>query len=704
MVDILPFIQLITIPGSTEPDALLGFSFPFLPDMLTSRWFVGATEQERLYEALRLQVSMIKAFWSIGVAAWDLRFVGADDMPGISIGLLCRLRRPQHVQPMLFREYCLAFSRRIQQMFADYGYEVEPLVDEQSLLRYLKPFDFQSIAEIRKYEEMLIAEDEYTEYEFYVTYPWHWTIQNRLRLFEAMLQRQSNCLVSIYLEPTHLNPQEQSHLNHATSMQMRDLLMRCGPNGQTVYKTYQNYARSLRQPYLLRSSIAASAPQTLRQVGNKFLDELNTPQLIEPASRVLLNEFTTSQPSGAGAVLEYPQSSQEWYLAFRSLSNLECLPWGTNRGMDMPGTARLRYLADENGASMAFRLPVVAYKDLPGVPVRSIPPSMGTQPNSFTTDSHLSSTPTKPATVPTPSHGTSGSEILAKVAPSTSSNIQKPEDLIAKTLGSCQIEALLGQGGFGAVYRAKQQHLNRLVAVKIVLAAISNSDFHKRHKMALRFDREALALAKLDHPHILTLYEYRSEPLPYIVMPYMAGGSLADEIKSSGSRPLSPDGVAIILNQVASALDYAHHQRLTHRDIKPHNLLRHGDGRIILSDFGIVQYEEDDDLTALTTNQQVSPFTPAYASPEQQLGQKVDFHSDIYSLGIVIYELLCGHRPFKQPYEHINSPLPPMHTFGIQVRPALEAVLSKALAKQPEQRYQSAGEMAREFQAALSSK
>jgi len=480
--------------------------------------------------------------------------------------------------------------------------------------------------------------------------------------------------------------------------------MRCGPNGQTVYKTYQNYARSLRQPYLLRSSIAASAPQTLRQVGNKFLDELNTPQLIEPASRVLLNEFTTSQPSGAGAVLEYPQSSQEWYLAFRSLSNLECLPWGTNRGMDMPGTARLRYLADENGASMAFRLPVVAYKDLPGVPVRSIPPSMGTQPNSFTTDSHLSSTPTKPATVPTPSHGTSGSEILAKVAPSTSSNIQKPEDLIAKTLGSCQIEALLGQGGFGAVYRAKQQHLNRLVAVKIVLAAISNSDFHKRHKMALRFDREALALAKLDHPHILTLYEYRSEPLPYIVMPYMAGGSLADEIKSSGSRPLSPDGVAIILNQVASALDYAHHQRLTHRDIKPHNLLRHGDGRIILSDFGIVQYEEDDDLTALTTNQQVSPFTPAYASPEQQLGQKVDFHSDIYSLGIVIYELLCGHRPFKQPYEHINSPLPPMHTFGIQVRPALEAVLSKALAKQPEQRYQSAGEMAREFQAALSSK
>src|SRR5207245_10096515 len=119
MVDILPFIQLITIPGSMEPDALLGFSFPFLPDMLTSRWFVGATEQERLYEALRLQVSMIRAFWNIGVTAWDLRFVGTDDMPGISIALLCRLRRPRHVQQRQFPEYCLSFSLRIPQSFSN---------------------------------------------------------------------------------------------------------------------------------------------------------------------------------------------------------------------------------------------------------------------------------------------------------------------------------------------------------------------------------------------------------------------------------------------------------------------------------------------------------------------------------------------------------------------------------------------------------
>ena len=702
MPDMLPFIQLITFPGNTEPEALIGFSFPFLPDMHTSRWFVSINEQERLYEALRLQVSMIKTFWGLGVTAWDLRFVGTNDMPGVSIGLLCRLRRPERVTQRLFREYCFSISRHIQHMFADYGYEVEPLVDEQSFLRYLRPFDFQSLAEIRKYEELLIAEDAYTEYEFYVTYAWHWTIQNRLRLFEAMLQRQSNCLVSIYLEPTHLNPHEQSHLNHAISIQMRDLLMRCGPNGQTVYTTYQMYARSLRQPYLLRSCIAAASPQTLRQVGSIFLDELNTPKLIGFASPELLHEFSSSQTSGMGAVLEYPQSSQEWYLATRCLSNLECLPWGTNRGMDLPGTARLRYLADENVASMAFRLPVVAHKDLAGVPVRSILPSMGTQPKSLTTDSHLSSTPTIQATFPTPVAGLTGSEIVENDVPPTSSNIHEPEDLIGKTLGSCKIEALLGQGGFGAVYRARQQHLYRLVAVKVVLAAISNSDFYTLHKMALRFDREALALAKLDHPHILALYEYRSEPLPYIVMPYLAGGSLADEIKSSGSRPLAPDGVAIILSQIASALDYAHNQHLTHRDIKPHNLLRHSDGRMILADFGIVQYENAD-MTALTTNQQISPFTPAYASPEQHLGQKVDSRSDIYSLGIVMYELLCGERPFKQPYEHIHSPVPSMHSFGTQVRPVLEAVVSKALAKQPEKRYQSAGEMAREFHAALTS-
>ncbi|GAC1387037.1 MAG: hypothetical protein NVSMB33_16590 [Ktedonobacteraceae bacterium] len=267
---------------------------------------------------------------------------------------------------------------------------------------------------------------------------------------------------------------------------------------------------------------------------------------------------------------------------------------------------------------------------------------------------------------------------------------------MGKTLGSCYIEALLGQGGFGAVYRARQAHLDRLVAVKVVLAISSHHDQQERHKMEQRFIREAQAIARLDHPHILTLYEYQSSPVPYIVMPYVAGGSLADELKASGHRPLPASGVATILQQVASALDHAHQKQLVHRDIKPHNMLRHEDGRMLLADFGIVQFEGDD-RTVLTTHKQHTPYTPSYASPEQHQWQKVDYRTDIYSLGIVIYELLCGQRPFTHPFQHVQMPPPSMHSFGVQVHPALEAVVVKALAKQPQQRYQSAGEMATAF-------
>ena len=113
----------------------------------------------------------------------------------------------------------------------------------------------------------------------------------------------------------------------------------------------------------------------------------------------------------------------------------------------------------------------------------------------------------------------------------------------------------------------------------------------------------------------------------------------------------------------------------------------------MLSDFGIVQFE-DDEHTALTTSKQHSPYTPFYASPEQHQWLKVDYRTDIYSLGIVIYQLLCGQCPFKVPFEHVYSPPPAMQSFGVQVPPGIEAVVARALAKQPEQRYQSAGEMA----------
>lgn len=701
MVNTLPFVRFITKSSGTEPDALLGFSLPFLPDMLTSRWLTGSSQQERLHEALQLQVRLINAFWSSGITAWDLRFVGTDELSGIAISLLCRLSRPPQIAPTQFPNYCLGRAQHIQQLFADFGYELLPLTHEPSLMRYLDPFRFQALAEIRRYEEVRsIILDTYTEYEFYVTYPWHWAPQSRLRLFEALLQRQSNCLISVYVEPTQLSPQEQSHLHHATSRQVRDLLWQSGPQGETVYNIYQDYLRSLRQPYLLRISLAASTPQTLQQIGRILQDELNAPQPLGAVERALLHDFSTAQVSGTGPTLVFPHNQQEWQLAYRNLSNLEWHPWGLNHGLDLPGTARLRYLVDDRTASMAFRLPVARYDDIPGVPVRSLTPSTGTPPASGATSHGFSRAPTVPATVSQSNIPTQRTPLAAPTPPPDTSAIQKPEDLIGKTLGSCQIEALLGQGGFGAVYRAIQPHLNRQVAVKIVLAAISNMDAQKRRKMALRFDHEAQAVARLDHPHILTLYEYQPGSLPYLVMPYMAGGSLADELRSSGHRPMPASGVATILNQVASALDHAHQQQFVHRDMKPDNLLRHSDGRILLSDFGIVQFE-DNDLTALTTDKQSSPYTPAYASPEQHQNQKIDYRSDIYSLGVVMYELLCGHRPFKNAFEHVTTPPPQIHTFGVQLHPAIEAVVIRALAKQPVQRYQSAGEMATEFQTAL---
>lgn len=695
MAHALPFVRFITLPERTEPDALFGFSLPFLPDMLTSHWFTGVNEQERLHEALRLQVRLIQALWTgdSTVPTWDLRFVGTDDFVGVAIGLLCRLRRPPRIRTTQFRDFCLAYARHVQQVFADAGYELLPLSDERALSRYLTPFHFQNVAEIRRYEHVLLIESTYSEYEAYVTYPWHWAVQNRLRLFDTLIQRQSNCLVSVYLEPTQLTVQEQSHLNHATSRQMRDLLSDSGPKGEKVYNIYKDLAHSLHQPYLLRIGLAATTLQTLHQVGRMFLDELNAAQPLEQAQRVFLDETNTSL-SGTGPILLFPQNVHEWQWACRSLANLECIPWGHNISMALPGSARLRSMVDARMASMAFRLPVTRLGDTPGVPVRSFAPSGGASPPGAPMPDQTVSTSTLAPTANAPT--------IRKAPPGTGewSSIQKPEELIGRSLGSCQIEALLGRGGFGAVYRARQPHLGRQVAIKVVLAAIFDSASSERQKSTLRFAHEAQAVARLDHPHILALYEYQSNPFPYIVMPYMAHGSLGDEMQSSGRRPLPAHGVATILSQVASALDHAHQHHLVHRDVKPDNLLRHSDGRVLVSDFGIVQFD-DNELTALTVKAEGSPLSPRYASPEQHQGNKVDYRSDIYSLGIVIYELLCGHRPFSQPHQHVYAPPPAMHSFGIQISPAIEAVVITALAKQPEQRHQSAGAFANEFQSAL---
>lgn len=340
MPDTYPFLRLTNLPQRREPDGLVGFS---LPHAFTPRSLSGMGEKEDISAALQAQVQLVKHLWSSGVTAFDLRYVGTDEQKNtVSAGLLCRLKRPTNIPQQQFRDYCMRSAERIQRIFADFGYVLIPLVDESALVRFISPFRFQAIAEVRRKEEILVASNTLHEYEFYVTYPWQWIMQNANRLFSSLQQRQSNCMLSIYLEPTQLSSQEYAHLNHAASLKMRDLLLNCGSEGMIVHKIYQQFATSLRQPYLARIGIAATLPQTIDSVG-----------------RTLIDVLSTQQTPGTAPTLHIPQDQKEWQHANHNLFHLEWVPWGKNRGMDMPGTSRLRYLMDNESASMAFRLPAI---------------------------------------------------------------------------------------------------------------------------------------------------------------------------------------------------------------------------------------------------------------------------------------------------------------------------------------------------------
>jgi hypothetical protein len=272
MTNVTPYIRYVNQSHKTEPDALVGFALPYLPDMLTSRWLSSVDPQQRLIEAVHLQTRLISNFWHMHGTAWDLRFVATDDLPGIAIGLLCRIHHFSHNDKRYFQHHCLSIAQQTAQLFADYGYELSPLGDERSLSRYLTPFPFQAVGEIRKTEKLLTFEDAYTAYEVYVPYPWQWSIQTRLRLCEALLYRQSNCLISVNIEPTHLTQQEHLHLQRATSSRLQDLYY--GSSGHEIYQIYLDYTRTLQQPYLLRISVAAATQQTLTHIGRIFTDEL----------------------------------------------------------------------------------------------------------------------------------------------------------------------------------------------------------------------------------------------------------------------------------------------------------------------------------------------------------------------------------------------------------------------------------------------
>lgn len=283
------------------------------------------------------------------------------------------------------------------------------------------------------------------------------------------------------------------------------------------------------------------------------------------------------------------------------------------------------------------------------------------------------------------------------------------KELLGVTLGTCTLESVIGRGGMGAVYLAQQSRPVRTVAVKVLIPAIVQDPDQQRMFLA-RFQREADTIAKLEHKNILQIYEYneavvKGQKLAYLVTPFIRGGTLRERIEDMRRSGAYFDlkQVESYMGQTADALSYAHSMGVVHRDIKPANLLFHQDGRLLLSDFGIVRLQAMPGLTM------AGSFlgTAEYASPEQISSGDVDSRADIYSLGIILYELLTGTVPFTAPnpfavmHMKLNEPVPSLRSRRPELSPAIDAVVMKALSRNPADRYQSATAFADDFRAAL---
>src|SRR5919106_1600982 len=252
-----------------------------------------------------------------------------------------------------------------------------------------------------------------------------------------------------------------------------------------------------------------------------------------------------------------------------------------------------------------------------------------------------------------------------------------------------EVQTTLGRGGMAQVYRATDRVLGRAVAVKILSRRFSSDE-----KFVARFRREAQASAGLNHPHVVSVFDTGShDGVHYIVMEYVEGETLGALLARDG--PLPPDRAGRIAADVAAALESAHQKGLVHRDVKPGNVMIDHDGRVKVVDFGIARAAADDTLTQTG----LVLGTAAYLSPEQARGDKVDARSDIYSLGCVLYEMMTGRTPFvadssvAMAYSHVNEEPRPPSEKRPEVPPELDAVVMRALEKEPSQRFASAAEM-----------
>jgi len=276
-------------------------------------------------------------------------------------------------------------------------------------------------------------------------------------------------------------------------------------------------------------------------------------------------------------------------------------------------------------------------------------------------------------------HAAEGQNGVPTTAASPTGFVPPEPQVLDQKFPQLEVLEVLGQGGMGAVYKARQKQLDRIVALKIL-----PSEVGKDPAFAERFAREARSLAKLNHPHIVTLYEFgqSSDGLYYFIMEFVDGIDLRQVIQAGD---LSTDEVLALVPQICEALHYAHHEGVIHRDIKPENILLDTRGYVKIGDFGLAKLMDIPATAYTLTQSQQRVGTPHYMAPEQVEGaQQIDHRADIYSLGVVFYEMLTGKLPLGR------FPLPSQK---VRVDLRLDDVVLRTLEKEPERRYQNISEV-----------
>jgi serine/threonine-protein kinase len=264
-------------------------------------------------------------------------------------------------------------------------------------------------------------------------------------------------------------------------------------------------------------------------------------------------------------------------------------------------------------------------------------------------------------------------------------------------LGRYEILSELGQGAMGVVYKATDPLIDRVVAIKTINLGLAQEE---KEEYEARFYQEAKAAGRLSHPNIVTIYDVgKSGDVAYIAMEFLQGREIRDVLDDGEKLPVAQ--VLDIVSQVALGLAYAHEHGIVHRDVKPSNIMMIRDGHVKITDFGIARMES----AAVRTQTGMVLGSPKYMSPEQVMGKLIDQRSDIFSLGVMLYEMLTGKAPFVGEnvnaimYQTLNGVPPPPSTVNPDVPDMLNFIVAKALAKSLDDRYQSAKDMANDLRA-----